>query len=615
MSKSKINNVKATENNSLLFKFIFAIVILIVYGQTLRFGFVLDDDLYIVKNPTLQNGISYIPQTFLHGISEHFKGSNFMGYRPITMSLFIVEYSIFGLNPTAFHLVNLILYFLIAVQLFYFLQKLLSNYNSYYPFVIVVLFLLHPIHTEVVANIKSQDELLSALFALLTFNYFIKWNRVNDKKNLILSCLFFLAAMFSKESSIAYIVLFPAMLWLIFNDTILSSIKKSLALIMMSCLFLGLRFVALKDVFQGYETSARENILYAAKNINEVWATKMEILYHYFFKVILPSNLSWDYSFNQIPVVTFSSYMPIVSILLCAICLVVFVKNLNHNKEVSFGIIWFLILLAPTCNLFIMNGTTFGERFLFMPVLGIILILTFVVKKFLHLDSTLSPFKVNKYFTYGFILIGSVFLFHSVSRAADWKDNFSLFKSGVISSPNSARTNVALATEYMNKAEKEMIPQNRNSLVDSALVYFYKTVQIDTAFSDAWYKLGLIHAIKGDNIKAVEYYQTAIKHNPKNVFALNNLGAMYVSLQKPDAAYNCFVQSFKADSINEMTITNLTVACSLLSKNEEVIFYGNKAINNKIVNQKIYLNMANAYQKLNNLQEANKYQSLANTIK
>ena len=64
-----------------------------------------------------------------------------------------------------------------------------------------------------------------------------------------------------------------------------------------------------------------------------------------------------------------------------------------------------------------------------------------------------------------------------------------------------------------------------------------------------------------------------------------------------------------------MTVTNLTVACSLLNKNEEVVFYGNKAINSKIVNQKIYLNMANAYQKLNNLQEANKYQSLANTIK
>ena len=95
MSKSKIKNEKTKANASLLFKIVFAFVIIIVYGQTLRFGFVLDDDLYIVKNPVIQKGISEIPNTFLHGISEHFKGSNFMGYRPVTMSLFIVEYAIF----------------------------------------------------------------------------------------------------------------------------------------------------------------------------------------------------------------------------------------------------------------------------------------------------------------------------------------------------------------------------------------------------------------------------------------------------------------------------------------------------------------------------------------
>jgi hypothetical protein len=128
MTKSKTKNEKTKVNSSLLFKLVFAIAIIIVYGQTLQFGFVLDDDLYIVKNPSVQNGISYIPQTFLHGISEHFKGSNFMGYRPATMSLFIVEYAIFGLNPAAFHFVNLLLYFLIAVQLFYFLQKLFGIY-------------------------------------------------------------------------------------------------------------------------------------------------------------------------------------------------------------------------------------------------------------------------------------------------------------------------------------------------------------------------------------------------------------------------------------------------------------------------------------------------------
>jgi tetratricopeptide (TPR) repeat protein len=260
-----------------------------------------------------------------------------------------------------------------------------------------------------------------------------------------------------------------------------------------------------------------------------------------------------------------------------------------------------------------MNGTTFGERFLFMPVVGVVLMAVVLGKIFLNLDISQSPFKVNKYFTTGFVIVASIFLLQSKSRASDWKDNFTLFQSGVQSSPNSARTNVALATEYMNKAEKEMIPQSRNSLVDSALVYFYKTVQIDTAFSDAWYKLGLIHGIKGDNERALEYYQTAIRCNSKNVFALNNLGALYVSLQKPDSAHTCFVQSYKADPVNEMTLTNLTIVGTLLNKSDEVIFYGLEAINNQLANQKIYLNMATAYQKLNNLQEANKYQSLANT--
>jgi Tfp pilus assembly protein PilF len=615
MSKSKIKNEKTKTNSTLLFKIVFAIVIIIVYGQTLRFGFVLDDDLYIVKNPTVQNGISYIPQTFLHGISEHFKGSNFMGYRPATMSLFIVEYSVFGTNPAGFHLVNLLLYFLIAIQLFYFLQKILSNYNSYYPFIIVLLFLLHPIHTEVVANIKSQDELLSGLFILFALNYFIRWTNANDKKLLAISCILFLAALFSKESSIAYILIFPVLLWLLFNTSILNSFKKASPLFLMGALFLGFRFIALQDVVQGYETSARENILYAASSFNEVWATKFEILYHYFTKTLIPTSLSWDYSFNQIPVVNFSSYRPIVSILLFVLCAFVSMKNLKRNQEIAFGIFWFFILLAPTCNMFIMNGTTFGERFLFMPVVGAVLIAVVLGNIYLRLDSAQSPFKASKNFTIGFVIVGSIFLLQSVSRAADWKDNLTLFQSGVISSPNSARTNVALATEYMNKAEKEMVPQTRNSLVDSALVYFYKTVQIDTAFSDAWYKLGLIHAIKSDNNKAVEYYRTAIRYNPKNVFALNNLGALYVSLQNPDLAYSCFMQSYKAEPVNDMTLTNLSIVCTILNKSDEVIFYGKQAITNQLVNQKVYLNMANAYQKLNNIQEANKYQSLANNSK
>ncbi|MFM7015420.1 MAG: hypothetical protein ACKOX3_03735 [Bacteroidota bacterium] len=614
MSKQKSKALPVNSNHGMLFKVLLAIIILFIYGQTLRFGFVLDDDLYIVKNPVIQNGLGYIPQTFFHGISEHFKGSNFMGYRPVTLSLFIIEYTLFGMNPSAFHFISLLLYFFVAIQLYSFLKSILPNYHPNYPASIVLLFLLHPIHTEVVANIKSQDELLSALFSLMSLNYFIRWSLTQDKRQLLFSCIAFLGALFSKESTIAYLMIFPTLLWLIFDRSMLNSIKHSIGIFTMGAVFLGMRFIALRGVVQGYETSARENILYAAKTTEEIWATKLEILYHYFLKSIAPYHLSWDYSFNQIPVINFSSYIPIVSLLVIIGLIILFFKSIKSNNVVAFSIVWFAVLLAPTCNFFILNGTTFGERFLFMPVLGVVLLLILGVKRLWHLESAPSPLKNNKKVLVAYVLIGVVCFSGSITRAADWKDNLTLFQSGVICSPNSARTNVALATEYMNNAEQELSPINRNTLVDSALVYFYKTVAIDTAFSDAWYKLGLIHAIKSDNPKAITYYREAIKYNGKNVFALNNLGALYVSLQKPDSAFFFFEKSYQAEPKNEMTLTNLTIVCSLLNKNEAVIQYGKKSINYQLANKKVYLNMAEACRRLNHLEEANKYQELSNTI-
>ena len=151
---------------------------------------------------------------------------------------------------------------------------------------------------------KSQDELLSALFSLLAFNFYILWNQKKSLKDIIISSICFLLALFSKESSIAYLILFPALLWLIFNESISKSLIKSSSFFIAGILFLIIRSVALSDVVQGYETSPRENILYAAHGWNEVAGTKLSILFYYFIKSVFPYSLSWDYSFNQIPTVS-----------------------------------------------------------------------------------------------------------------------------------------------------------------------------------------------------------------------------------------------------------------------------------------------------------------------
>ena len=54
------------------------------------------------------------------------------------------------------------------------LRRLLKNYHIFFPFLTVMLFLAHPLHTEVVASLKNREEILSFLGVLLALKYFLK---------------------------------------------------------------------------------------------------------------------------------------------------------------------------------------------------------------------------------------------------------------------------------------------------------------------------------------------------------------------------------------------------------------------------------------------------------
>ncbi len=85
---------------------IMALVILILYGRSLSHGFVLDDDLYILQDPLVQQGLPGIPKAFTQGSLTHFAGSDFQVYRPVTMAVFTLQGSLFGNDAGTFHLVS-----------------------------------------------------------------------------------------------------------------------------------------------------------------------------------------------------------------------------------------------------------------------------------------------------------------------------------------------------------------------------------------------------------------------------------------------------------------------------------------------------------------------------
>jgi tetratricopeptide (TPR) repeat protein len=620
MSKSKVvtpqKKSQKTAGRDLIssfwMKIIFAVLILFLYGRTIGYEFVLDDGLIIENNPVVQKGAAGIFETFTQGSVTHFKGSNFQIYRPAFISLLCVENQFFGMSPAGFHLLNVVMYWLLAVLIFRLLGLLFPSLHFYYRALIAILFIVHPIHTEVVANVKSQDELLATLGCVTALYYFIRHADAGSGrvKFMVFSMLGFLLALFSKESSFAFVVIFPLSLFLFRDRSILLSLKESLYYFAAAGFFLLVRRLAISDINVPYETSAMENVLYAAKTTSELLGTKLEIAFYYLRMMVFPYPMSWDYSFNQIPVVPMAHAVPLMSVLIYSIIAFLFFWNIRRQPAVSFAIAFFVALSVPTASLFFPNGTTFADRFLFMPSLGFIIALVYIAASRLGFDLQDPSPSVKRVV----LITGAVLLLPcswlTISRAADWKDNFAVFSSGARNSPNSSRTNEGLGTMYMNKAQSGEDPSMTAQYVDSALFYLERSLKLFPDNNSASYRLGLIYSMRGESDKAVRYYRQSIQSKPDYFMALNNLGALYASRSNFDSAYYFFARSLKSEPKNDMTLTNLTVVCFNLGKYQEAVNYGEQLIALGFKSAKVYGLLAQSYGRLGNQEQAARYQAL-----
>ena len=609
-SKKKIEVASLQKPFNTIYIKVFLIgLIIFLYGRTIGYEYTLDDSLFISNNPLVQKGFAGIGDSFTQGSTLHFKGGNFSIYRPIQISFFCIENQLFGFNASIFHFLNIVLYGFIALIFFSLLQRMFPKLSVFYSTLIAILFIVHPIHTEVVANVKSQDELLATLFNLSALLFLIK--SLNDKnkeiKYVSISLVFYLLALFSKESSFAFVAIFPITLFLLFNFSIIECIKKTFPYFIAALFFLLCRYLAIRNNNSEIETTVLENVLYGAKSMSVTIGTKFEIAFYYLKMMVVPYPMSWDYSFNQIPLMSLNELIPIISILSYCVIAYLILANIKKRPEISFGLIFFITLIAPTANIFFLNGATFADRFLFLPSVGFLIAFVFLIIKYFRLDlsSISSSSKKYVYIFSGLIII--IFCSMTINRTADWENDFAVFQSGVAHSPNSSRTTAGLGSIYMNKAEASTDAASRSLFIDSSIYYFKRSLTIFPDNYNASYKLGLIYSILNNKDESILYYKQSIGSNPLNVQALNNLGAVFASSSKFDSAYNYFERSYKIDSTNEMTLTNICIAAYNNNQNDKSIFFGEKAVSLNMGNKKIYNILSLAWGKQGDLGKSKKY--------
>jgi hypothetical protein len=545
-----------------------------LYANTLNHEVAFDDESVLHKNEFVIKGVKGIKDILTHdsyygyykqiGLSSSLPGGR---YRPLSHITFAIEQEFIGTLPDGIvqenswdinqngvkdqfedvngdglytdydfwvrgsgfrHFVNVLLFVLIVVLVYHVFANYIFKDLKDMVFLSVMLFTVHPIHTEVIANIKSRDELLSLLFIFTTIYYSFKYFIAHQNKYLIYCFLSLLLALLSKEYAFVLLVIIPAIffikgqvnlslknksLWIMvvfiifssfslvkfFNSGTLIAVpflyviagyyfsKKSKDKIVKIIYFLGVALIAYLSlrfaatVHQVYSNESFEKDImgnpYLFASPSQVIASKIVVCLKYIGLFLLPFPLLADYSYKTIPYSDLSDISVWVCLIFYVSLIILAVYGFFKKKNWSISVLIFICFFAPVSNLFFDIGATMGERLIFHASLGLCFMLSYFV---LYIIEFIVKEK-NKIAFFLILIFGLpciAFSLITLNRNPDWKNNNTLFTHDVKYAPNNI--NIILAAGVANY-EWAMMPkntENKISYLKKSLEYYNKGISI-----------------------------------------------------------------------------------------------------------------------------------------
>jgi len=490
----------------------------LLYANTLKHEYVIDDLIVVTNNKLTQQGISALPEIFSHSYLYGYDGREDESYRPLTLTTFAIERSFFDADPFFSHLIQILLYGLTVLVLFKLLTAVLGDSHFRWAFAISFLFLIHPIHTEVIANVKSRDELLCALFLFASFLFFLRSIRTEKKGLLILSLVTYFMALLSKETAAPAILLFPGILWFIEKRTLADTVRLSLPISIPIALYIGIRLFVLSDVLIADPIDPVANSLALASDGMEMFTTNLSIFARYVQLSILPIQMSWDYSLSAFPLVGFSDWSVWMGLCCLVGLLALLIFGVYKRKFYGLGALLFISSFAAVSNFFFLINCVLGERFLFIPVLGILLILVpFAEQLFSRLN--------NRFTLVLFSAVALYFSVRTVVRNADWKNNITIYEAGASVVPNSVKVQFNLGTAYLTEGNRSTNPVIRSNWYQKALTSFDKARSIYPNYANIYeneaYVLGELSKLQADTIERKRFLE---RGNRSLAYAIDSLG-------------------------------------------------------------------------------------------
>ncbi|MFO8087877.1 MAG: hypothetical protein R6T91_08795 [Bacteroidales bacterium] len=364
-----------------------------LYLITVGLGYSEQDRTLVLDNPLVQEGsdpLSRILFSDSRGDIQGSPGSTFLSgqYRPLAIMSYVLEKRFVGHNAFVAHWVNILIYAFIAAVLFLFLRVLFKFYyqKPWYltlPLLAAALYIVHPLHSGVVAHISQRDELLAMFWSLLSLHFVLLYIDHRRQAYLVLIFISYFLALLSKEISLSLLLLAPLMVW-VFRD---EPVKKILILLipMVVALFLYgyLRMEALGFGSGWPVQTALSSSVYPQASAADRFATLLFAFLLYLRMLFFPVPLE-EASYIAVDLASFHDPLVYVSFILWGGIILFALIKIWHKDVIAFCILLFLITFAGYSNVFFTSGSRVSEQYMFFPSLSVVIIASYFINQTLR---------------------------------------------------------------------------------------------------------------------------------------------------------------------------------------------------------------------------------------
>jgi tetratricopeptide (TPR) repeat protein len=517
-----------------------------LYGNSIGNKYCLDDAIVVTKNSFVEKGFSGIPDIFS---TESFTG--FFGkqkelvsgarYRPLSIATFAIERQIFdSYNPAFSHFVNVLLFAISGFIIYLLLKKLLVYKNpqlQWVPLITALLFVFHPVHTEVVANIKGRDEILALLFSLTACYLVLKYIDTNRMVLLVTGSAVWFLGLLSKENSIVFWVLMPMIIF-IYGVKELKKYVVPLGLFSIAAIaFLVIRHKVIGSAIAGTDELMNNSFLQATPG--QKYATIFYTFWKYLCLLVFPVKLTYDYYPYHIHLTELSDVGAILGVLSSAVIIVLLFISLRKHTIVSFSILFYILPLLLVSNMFFPIGTFMSERFLYFSSVG------FCIIAALGFSWLMYKAKMNQ--KIALVLLAAIMVlasFKIIDRNRAWYNDYTLFTTDVKTSYNSAKSNCSAGGVLLESMDTINEPERKNAALNQSIRYLRRSIEIHPKYYDAWLLLGNAY-FKKDLDSSIYCYTSILNNNPQHELAFKNLLAVENAEKSVDRKIDVLTKMWK----------------------------------------------------------------------